>query len=148
MSEDNSLGGIILFFVLSLGIAGYGGYAWIEQGEALDAFEPTEAEVVSSRVSTSTEGGDGVIINYRYRVDGTSYESSNVWPGPGDPTKDHFEAEEIVENHPKGAEVTAYYDPQDPSDAFLLEDRSVMPLLILVMGGGMALLALFAVFQQ
>lgn len=39
---------------------------------------------------------------------------------------DYMRVEEIGANYSEGKSVTAYYDPDEPSNAYLIEDRNVL----------------------
>ncbi len=106
-----------------------------------DEFEPVRARVRSSelRKHTSTSGGGGVWwapeIEYQYSVDGETYTSDSVWPGEDMSGTDRERREEIVDEYSEGEVVEAYYDPADPSVAFLEnESRGGASVLLVVMG--------------
>lgn len=154
---QSSVVGILLIVVIGLAMAGFGGYMWMEQGERIDSYEQTEATVVSSdvdrRTSSTSEGGTSTTyypeVTYEYTVDGEAYQSENVMPGPGETGKGQRGwAEGIVEDHPEGETVTAYYDPEDPSNAFLVKNREVMFLGVAGFGGLFALLGVWSLVKR
>lgn len=147
--------GALLLVLIGLAMAGGGGYKWLEQGERIDSYESTEATVLSSEIaehlSSSGEGTSRTYspeITYEYTVDGRTYEGSNVLPGSGETRKGENWARGIVENHPEGETVTAYYDPQNPSNAFLVENRERMYLFVAGVGGLLALGSLGALGRK
>lgn len=150
MSDDVNWKGMLLWTAIAVVFAGLGGFLWTEQNEEMERYEATQATVVSSEVDRAVDvnEADRPDITYEYTVEGTSYRSSRITPGPGMPTRDAFEAEEIVEDHPPGKEVTAYYDPANPSEAFLLRDESMVPVLLMGVGGLMILPVLFLVYRR
>lgn len=140
MSEHNSLPALLFMFVVAAGFVLGGGYLWVAQSGPIDNYEPVEATVISSDIDSTTEGGTQPDITYEYTVDGRTYTSSNVFPGPGDHSGGS--AHRIVDEHPEGKQVTAYYNPEDPSEAFLIEDRSVLiPAMMIGIGGLVAVVA-------
>jgi hypothetical protein len=62
-------------------------------------------------------------VEYTYDVDGKTYTSMSISPD-GMLTNNQQQAENIVARYPKGAGVTVYYNPSDPSKA-CLEKKSV-----------------------
>ena len=92
---------------------------------------PTVATVLSSEVDTSGDTTN-IDITYEYTVDGETYRSSNIYPGVFDLNSN---AESIVADNPEGATVTAYYDPENPSNAFLVKTKNTLLLLLLTVFG-------------
>ena len=142
--SDSSLLGVVVIIVAGAAAAGFGGYMWMEQGERIDSYESTEATVLSSEVdvevrndpdSSGRERTYYPEVTYEYTVDGQTYESSNVMPGPGRSSTGENRAESLVEDHPEGETVTAYYDPENPSNAFLVKNQQLLFLGIAAFGG-------------
>lgn len=124
--SENSTRGILLVLVVGLAMVGFGGYMWLEQGERIRDYESTEATVLSSSVGSGSDVGDDYIdVTYEYTVDGQTYRSSNVEPGAGRGSMSRTRVEEFVENHPEGSTLTIYYDPEDPSNAYVLQERNL-----------------------
>lgn len=149
--SDNSVIGIVVIIVAGVAAAGFGGYMWMEQGERIDSYESTDATVLSSDVdvdvrndpdSSGQERSYSADITYEYTVDGQTYESSNVMPGPGRSATGQNRAQNLVEQYPEGETVTAYYDPDDPSKSFLVKNQQ---LLFLGMAGFGVVFSLFGV---
>ncbi|WP_395669458.1 DUF3592 domain-containing protein [Rhodoferax sp.] len=58
-------------------------------------------------------------VEYTYKVDGTQYSSKRIWFGNG--LCSNKAAVEIRANgYPRGARMSAYYDPNRPSEAVLI----------------------------
>ncbi|HYE21037.1 MAG TPA: DUF3592 domain-containing protein [Tepidisphaeraceae bacterium] len=118
--------------VLPLGALGYNAYRIVLQDHAIRTYKPTVALVTESRVQTrivrgrksSTTKYDPV-IKYKYEVDGKGYAASHVTP-LGD-VDSRGPAEKLVADHPRGAPRKAWYDPTDPSNAFLVPHYSGYP---------------------
>lgn len=56
------------------------------------------------------------VVQYSYQVGGRTYQSAKLAPGP---EVGGTGAGRVVEKYPAGAQVMAFYDPQNPSDAVL-----------------------------
>lgn len=111
--------------VIGLAMMGAGGYMWYEQGQRIDSYESTEGTVLSSGIDSRPDGADYIDVTYEYTVDGETYRGSNVEPGSGQVSTSRSRAEEFAENHPEGEPITVYYDPEDPSNAYLIENRNI-----------------------
>jgi hypothetical protein len=153
--NDALVGGVVVVtFVLPTILfgavfAGVGGFLYLESSEAADTYEPTNATVLSSHVEETTDDVEDTptyrpAVTYEYTVDGETYRSSNVLPGPGLTSRsDRGWARGIVADHPEGATVTAYYDSEGPSNAFLVrDDQQFLPL---VFAGTGVVIVLFGV---
>lgn len=134
VTMSNSTPRLLLALLLGVGAVVGGGYLWVSQGEEIDTYEPVDATVVHSELGSSDDGASYAAITYEYTADGRTYESSNIFPGPGDSTG--TDPQGLVDDHPEGASVTAYYDPANPSTAFLTQERNVIiPVMLVGMGG-------------
>lgn len=91
-----------------------------------DEFDPVEARVLGSELTVST--GESTSYNpnieYEYTVAGKTYTSESVYPGTDFDIQNKSTAESLVETYSEGDIVEAYYDPANPTDAFL-ENKSV-----------------------
>lgn len=58
------------------------------------------------------------VISYRYVVNGQSYKSSR-YSYAGSSSGSQTDAQNTVNRHPPGAQVTAYYNPDKPDEAVL-----------------------------
>lgn len=140
----------LLALVICLGFAGVGGYLFVsQQGAAADAVE-VEATVVASEVvheevrdddRVGREDRYSVRIEYRYTYEGETYTSTNrcagaasgCTPSGSTPT----DAEAFVEDHPAGSSVTAYVQPDEPSQAYLFESGASTVWSLVMVGGGL-----------
>lgn len=105
-----------------------------------DAFEPVEARVLESELRVSSGEKTSYIpeIEYEYTVAGTTYTSDSVYPGPDFDIQNRNTAESLVDTYSESEIVEAYYDPENPTDAFL-ENESVATgsLVIMLISGVM-----------
>lgn len=150
--SDNSIVGILLAIVVGLAFAGIGGYMYYGQQQAIQEHEPVDATVVNTNVDkevdTDTDGDRETNfyarISYEYTVDGQTYTSDNIRPaGVEKSYNSRSGAEDFLSDYQSGEDVTAYYDPQSPDEAFLVKDKSTGLLAFAGIGG---LVALFGVF--
>jgi Protein of unknown function (DUF3592). len=139
----------VAFVVFSLLFLAVGGYLVYEQEQALRSYESTEATVLGTEVDRDVDRETGEpdsvtytpIVEYRYRVDGQTYTARNVYPGGTSARSDRGWAQGVVDDYRQGETVTAYYDPADTSEAYLIKQRDltkfafvVLPLGFLGMG--------------
>lgn len=85
------------------------------------------------------------VVVYRYYVNDRAYTASRVTPLRM--SRNGRCAHRIVAKYRKGATYTAYYDPADPSEAFLMRTRSILPWAFIVIPG-IGLLILGLVFRS
>ena len=111
-----------------------GTFQVVQQKEKLDTFVPVEAVVLSTRVETVTStDSDGhtstsykPVINYSYAAGGRNLKCDAAFP-KADTSGSSDWANSIVRQFPKDKPVTAYYNPDQPDDAFLIRELSYEP---------------------
>lgn len=129
------LGAVFIpMLLLSLGSVIWGWYQISEQHRLLSTAEQTNAVVISSSVesqaNTGTRDGETFytpVVQFTFTLNEENYESTMV--SPGRDAGPHNWADEMVGEFPAGRKTTAYYDPADPSAAFLLLDYQTDPYL-------------------
>lgn len=145
----DSLAGALLYIVIGLAIASYGGYDYIQQTEAVR--ESVEVDATVTELSIETRSGTSSdpsvefepVIEFEYAYDGTEYTGTKLYPSDIERNYEtRSAAESAVAEYDPGVRTTAYVDPDAPSDAFLKNETSSAPLVALGIGG---LFALFAV---
>jgi hypothetical protein len=129
------------------------GRAELPKARTDETWIETQGTVVSSRVVESSyrdqdtgqwEYVENPEVIYNYTVDERTYEGYKLTPIN---SSDGTPAREIVEKYPAGAKVPVYYDPDDPSDAALSKESSILGYVLLSIGIGMSLIGLpFAVW--
>jgi hypothetical protein len=144
----------LVLLVAGLAAAGGGVYLYQDATEATENAVEVDATVVSSEVESKLQDNDQTgqrdrvyyaTIEYRYSYDGNSYTSTNLCPGVGsncDAAQDkdqQSEARAILEEYPESETVTAYVQPDDPSEAHLVdaEESSTKRYLVLAGFGGL-----------
>lgn len=144
--EVDPVRGGLLALVLGLAVAGYGGYDYQQQRQALADAVEVEATVVETGVE-ATSGSSNPGASYRpavtfdYRYGGQNYTSHSVFPSSTTPNYDtRSAAAAVLDGYEAGETATAYVDPDDPGSAFLVHRESSGPLLAVGIGGVVALL--------
>jgi len=94
----------------------------------LSVFQPVTATVLSTRVETHSDSDGSTyepVIVYRYRVGDREYTASRVTPLKE--SRSGGWARRVTAHYDVGGNYTAFYDPENPADAFLMRSRSVLP---------------------
>ena len=91
--------------------------------------------VIETSVVESHQGNKGGTtyspkIGFRYRVAGSDFHSDDVYPLNSSSGSD--EAEAVVQKFQPGQEVTAWFDPNEPSSAFLVPRCSFFPYIFML----------------
>ena len=112
-------------FLLSVGGIIWGWIQVHDQHRLLSTASETEAIIVTSKVEWQPDANDPKgtykpVVQFKYSVDAKSHESSMV--SPARDAGRHGWAEEVVRKFPVGRRTTAYFDPADPTVAFLLRE--------------------------
>ena len=146
------LGGLIgaVFGLLFGGGMLVGGYLMLGWQAEVEDYTPTSGRVVSSEVSEKSDD-DGYQysphIVYTYTVDGKEYKNDSYYY-MNVSTSSRGWAEEAVNNHPKGKEITVYHSRKDPQSSVLVKDTEQMgfvawvPYLLMGVGGVILLIPL------
>lgn len=99
------------------------------------------SSVDARRAGTENKYGDEPQIEYEYQVDGESYTNETLWPSDMAPmtkrlTKQNQNfAGSVVAPYESGDEITVHYDPDEPENAFLFDERDLLrPVLFVVFG--------------
>ncbi|SDY23136.1 DUF3592 domain-containing protein [Halobellus clavatus] len=156
MSDDSgfsingpeTLAGALLYVMIGLAIASYGGYDYVQQTEAVRDSVQVNATVTELSIETDsgTSSNPGIeydpTVEFEYRYNGTQYTGTKLYPAD---IEQNYEtrsgAESAIEGYEQGAETTAYVEPDEPSDAFLKNKTSNAPLIAIGIGGIFALFA-------
>ena len=110
-----------------------GGTMVVKEHRRLTLYQPVSATVLSARVQDHSDS-DGTtyepVVVYRYRVNGREYTASRVTPLKE--SRSGNWARRVTARYQVGSSHTAYYDPENPNEAFLLRTRSIIPWAFLV----------------
>lgn len=136
---------LLVALAVGLGVAGYGGYDYVRQSNAVDDAVAVETTVTETGVSESAGRGLSyrVSVEHTYEYRGREYTSSQVFPGATSPTYTvRSDAERVLEPYEPEATVTAYVDPDAPGRAFLERQTTHAPLKFVGFGALLALLTM------
>ncbi|WP_434523161.1 DUF3592 domain-containing protein [Halorubrum sp. AS12] len=142
-------GTIIIVLVCLAGIT-FGGYDYVQQSEAVDDAVTVEATIEEASVSQSESRGSSdyyVQIEFTYQFQGTQYTGDQLFPGSISQSYDtRSDAQSAIEPYEAGETVTAYVDPDNPSEGFLERQTVTSPFEFIAIGGlGLLLTALNAI---
>ncbi len=74
--------------------------------------------ITESRISKPRQKAERPWVFYKYEVNGKSYSYSGINPGLTEDTGLEY-AQQIVSRYPKEKDVTVYYNPKNPGQAYL-----------------------------
>ena len=162
MASKKSIVGSLLVFLICLGFFTTGGYLlWSQQQAVAGSTEipgTIESASVDERTTQRDVDDDGMLeeeteyyadVTYTYTYQGQQYESSNVFPGAGDPSISQGEANEIVNRHSAGTETTIYVDTDAPANAYLVQEQNLaFPIGFTLFGGVLAFLSGFTLISR
>lgn len=143
---------IVLIVVLGLATVGYGAYSYNAQTSSLDSAVEVNATVSTTSVEEN-QLRRGVSYTpqatFSYRYEGERYNSSNVYPGTLPREFDSREAaDSALDGYEPGETVTAYVPPGSPGSAFLKNESSNKPFLVIGVGVLFLLGAVYSVFRR
>jgi Tfp pilus assembly protein PilV len=148
-----------LIFVVCVGLFGallliLGLYSSIMDTSA-SSWPVTEGTITSSQVESWGSGAHDPIdyrpaITYQYQVGGKTYNGSQISSGAtfyGGVNVDEYEqANAIVSNYPVGSIVEVHYNPNNPNNAVLETQSSLIEQVPLIIGAVMTAAALIGLF--
>jgi len=121
--------GVVLLVLFGGIFGGIGTVHVLDHNLSVQEHQPTEATVQSLDVEVDPADDEDdedeyrPDITYTYEVDGRTYESDNVFPGDFRRwSTDRGWAVNITGHYEVGGQVTVYYDPRDPGQAYLQND--------------------------
>lgn len=139
IGNGDSSRGVLVFLVISVAIAGYGGYDYLQQSEAVRDAVEVDATVVATGVEQES-GRRGRVdhrptATFEYSYEGETYTGNSVFPGSVTPTYDtESAAREVVADYETGDTVTAYVDPASPGSSFLKNQQTDTPVKLVAIG--------------
>ncbi|KAA9396167.1 DUF3592 domain-containing protein [Haloarcula sp. CBA1130] len=137
-----------LLLLLAIGLLGFGGYDYVQQSQAINNGVAVQATITDAHVDRM-EGGRGIDyepeIHYTYQYQEETYTGEQVFPSTRTRTYSaRSEAESVVESYEPGTTVRAYVSPADPTDAFLIRERTPWPLQAITVGGLLSVIGVLA----
>jgi len=132
--DKKGVGGVIVLLIVTAIVLFVGFYPVYQHNVTVQKNEPAEATIVDTDIAVDHDDDDTEyrpVITYEYVVDGETYRKDNVWPGQFNRWLDsRSSAQAVIDNYEVGSDrtadgeqVMAYYDPDDPGDAYLQNDR-------------------------
>lgn len=133
-----------IFLLVGLGMSFFG-YRLIRKAQASAEWPTANGTIKSSTVDVERErerDSEGDIhyetkyipnIVYQYQVEGMDYIGERVSFG-GTSSSNQARAYKLTHQYPEGAEVTVYFNPEDPHDAVLQPGTTWTTYVVLVMG--------------
>lgn len=129
----------VFFLVLMVVVTGIGGYAVYDFYAQQVGSQRVEAVITHSDTWRGEEQTH-LELEYRYTYQGTTYNSTNVCPSTLTGGTCYGAPENVVDRYPEGKNVTAYVDPTEPTNSYLIERGT--PYWLFVLTGGSALFSL------
>lgn len=127
-----------LAMAIGVMILALSGRAMVEQQRLGQGFWTTEGEVVARRVQALGERGYRPAVTYRYRVGEALIRSDRYAVYPG--AMSRAQAEAILREYPQGKTVTVHFNPDRPTQAYLVRHLRFSPFAWAL--GGVGLVAL------
>lgn len=156
----------MVFLLAGLAVAGGITYTEWQDKQVAERMETGTASVTSTGMESATETDDGETeveyyprVEYEYAVDGQTYQGWRIYAAtdldkePGELRGRDFDsqsaAQNVLQRFSEGSEATVYYDPDDPSRAFLVPPKfdTLTVLGAGAFGGLFALVGLFTVVK-
>jgi len=125
-------------------LLGIGGYVLYTQSAAMQGAVAVDATVETATLEGKAGSKFAPSVVYRYEYDGETYENDDLYPGVVTQETSGDRAFEISSKYGQDAEITAYVDPNDPSEAYLIEKLATR-MIIGFLGGGVFLVGLAAI---
>lgn len=145
VSGGSSTAKIALFVVAGLAVAVYGGYSLMEQSSALENSQPINVTIKSTGIEDVSQRRG---VEYRpqasfsYSFEGENYSSDNVYPGGVSKQFNTDQAvEKVIQQYSNGEQTEAYINPGSPGEAFLIDQSSNTPYLMILIGLGLSTIA-------
>lgn len=124
------------------------GWSMYSQGNCsvseVDNWTQVQAVIIKAEIETVTMNnqysrgpsfvtGYEPAITYRYSLEGHSYEGNRFTIAPA-ATQDRDTVAALVASHPVGAEITAWVNPEEPSEAVISRSDEGQSLVLVIIG--------------
>lgn len=155
MDESNASFSLLQLFGGFFAIVGLIGavvfsYSTYNKYRILSSSETTKGTVLNSDVvrhsskDVETKDDYDPSIEYKYTVNGETYQNNTVFPGGIQKSLSEQEARQMVKRHPAGKRIKIYYSTHTPSSSYLIQVGfqptkiliAIVVILIFVGGGG------------
>ena len=139
----------ILSWVFGTVFGSIGGTMLMRETRQLSEWRPVQATVLRTSVDSRTDSDGNTylpVVEYRYAVNDRVYSSNRTMPIRE--SRSGRWAYNVIKEFRPGATYTAWYDPQDPSQAFIVRSHSIVApvfaaigAIVIVVGCGVAVAA-------
>jgi len=155
VNGPDTLAKAVLYILVGVAIASYGGYDYVQQTEAVRNSVEVDATLteVSIETDSGTSSNPGVkyepSVEFEYTYNGTRYTGTELYPANIERNYEtRSAAESAIEPYEQGTQTTAYVSPDEPGDAFLKNKTSNAPIIAIGIGGVFALFAAFSALKK
>ena len=121
---------LALSIPIGLAFVLFGLYETLRQHRLNATFQPVQATIKSSELLSAGEDSFRPSVSFHYKVDGGSYTSTEVFPSYVSGTRGW--ALNIVRRFNRDDQVTAWYDPGSPAEAYLIKHYDFMPYALIL----------------
>jgi len=136
----------IIFMIFSLIFMGGGGYQANKQASKIARAAPAQAVITGKRIETNLDNDGNTnykpLVSFTFEFEGEAHSAENVHVIPM--SSGQRWANRVLDRYSAGETVTAWVDPQDPSESFLDRTPSfipyifvVFPMIFFALGSGM-----------
>ena len=140
-----------LIIIAGIGFAVYGGYNLTQQSAALENAKPVNVTIESTGIEDVSQrrGVDyRPDVSFSYTFEGEDYTSNNVYPaGVAKDFNTHEDAEDIIQKYNTGEQAEGFINPESPGKAFLKDESSNSPYMMIFIGMAMALISTVSKFR-
>jgi hypothetical protein len=127
----------VVLVVISLGLVGSGISDYYQQSQTIEDAVAVDATVLETDISQEGGGRGGpsydVTVEFTYQYQGTNYTGTRLYPGAKS-YETESAAEDELEPYNAGETVTAYVDPDAPSNGFLKKQTTENPFWLIGFG--------------
>jgi hypothetical protein len=134
-SRPAAIGIAFVFVIFGLVFGSIGGIALTREYHRLATWQPVQARVLEKRVDAHVDSDGNTYrpaVTYRYEVNGRTYTSTRTLPI--NESRSGRWAYRIIERFAIGGTYTAWYDPTDPANAFLVRSHSLIAPIFAAIG--------------
>ncbi|MFB6180115.1 MAG: DUF3592 domain-containing protein [Halorientalis sp.] len=125
----------VIFAAGGLLLLGIGGYVLFTQYTAMQQAVTVNATIESATLKTEVGSEFAPSVVYRYQYDGQTYENDDLYPGVVSHQTSGNRAFEISHEYGQDDRITAYVNPDNPSESFLI-DKYATRMTLGFIGGG------------
>ena len=139
-------------FIAGVLVFGYGVYSYQAQSTALENSVEINATVTAKNIDADPgrRGTDYIPqVEYSYSFEDNEYTSDSVYPGPSSPSfGTERAARQEIQNYTVGENTTAYLNSENPSEAFLKNESTNTPFIIMIIGAALASFSIYSLLKN